>query len=330
MFNYINPSKENIMIRQRTNFKTVKSATQISEAAAFSRHESVCPDSSGCPRGSAAGGAGKYHRARLRSLVRFLPAAGLALTLLLASGCAHLAIDQQGAWTGPLPQPVTVKEAARIEPPWYGKVVAPFFITLFSGSRIGLEYNEGRTVRTTEYIRGIPYAGMVVLPYFCYESLTKETMQGVANDKGIDKRRERKYRAVIRRLEHDGRGEEANFLKVHDPFDPVNHPPNPLARMPRENLKGTKGVIKTLWVELAIGHRNSLERNESRGVRKLEYWHPLILTRIYEAFEAGAGRRMEDVAEKEGLDERWLPKPASQAELPDRIKEQASPRVTAN
>ncbi|MBI4326486.1 MAG: hypothetical protein HY674_14650 [Chloroflexi bacterium] len=266
----------------------------------------------------------------LRRLGRILSLAALVLTVTLATGCAHLAIDKKGTWTGPLPQPVTVKEAARIEPPWYGKVVAPFFLTLLSGSRVGMEYNEGRIVRTTEYIRGIPYAGMVVLPYFCYESLTKETMQGVANAKGIDKRRERKYEAIIQRLEQDARTEEAAYLKAHSPFDPANHPPNPLAKMPPENLRHTKGVIKTLWVELAIGHRNSLERNESRGVRKLEYWHPLILTRIYEAFEAGAGRRMEDIAEKEHLDERWLPKPAKQAELLDRAEKQSPAGVTAN
>lgn len=236
---------------------------------------------------------------------------GILVLALLSTGCARLPINQQGTWTGPLGKPVSVTEAARIKPPWYGQVVAPFFLTLMSGSRIGLEYNEGRTVRTTEYIRGIPYAGMVVLPYYCYESLTKETMQGVANQSGIDGRRQRKYEAIIQRLELDGRMIEADHLKAHSPFDPVNHPPNPLAKLPPENLQGTKGVIKTLWVELAIGHRNSLERTEGRGVRKLEYWHPLILTRVYEAFEAAAGRRMEDIAGKERLDERWLRKPTT-------------------
>jgi hypothetical protein len=247
--------------------------------------------------------------------INFLVGAALGATLLF-TGCARLPINKQGAWAKPVAPQITVKEAARIEPPWYGKVVAPFFITLFSGSRIGLEYNEGRTVRTTEYIRGIPYAGMVVMPFYCYESLTKQTMQGVANKSGIDERRQRKYEAIIQRLGQDGRVDEADYLKVHSPFDPANHPPNPLAKMPPENLQHTKGVIKTLWVELAIGHRNSLERDESRGVRKLEYWHPLILTRIYEAFEAAAGRRMEDIAEKEHLDERWPPKPPDESTRP--------------
>lgn len=235
-----------------------------------------------------------------------------SLIAIISTGCAHLPIDGKGTWTGPLPSPpVTVKEAARIEPPWYGKVAAPFLLELLSGNRVGMEYNEGRTVRAPEYIRGIPYLGWAMLPYFCYESLTKETMQQVANKSGIDKRRERKYGAIIQRLEQDGRPEEAAYLKNHSPFDTTNHPPNPLAKMPPENLRHTKGVIKILWVELAIGHRNSLERNESRGVRKLEYWNPLILPRIYEAFEAGAGRRMEDIADTEHLDERWLIKQQS-------------------
>ncbi|MBI4657577.1 MAG: hypothetical protein HY735_01800 [Verrucomicrobia bacterium] len=247
---------------------------------------------------------------------RVLAAITASLCSIFSTGCAHLPIDKSGTWTGPLPQPVTVKEAARIKPPWYGKAAAPFLLDFFSGSRVGLEYNEGRTVRTTEYIRGIPYLGLVMLPYFCYECLAEETVQGVANKSGIDKRRQRKYEAIIQRLEQEGQTQEAVYLKAHSPFDPANHPPNSLARMPSKNLKGTKGVIKTLWVEMAIGHRNGLERNESRGIRKLEYWHPLILTRIYEAFEAGAGRRMEDIAEKEHLDERWLPKSAQAVSEP--------------
>jgi hypothetical protein len=244
------------------------------------------------------------NRARLNLLL-----GGVSLITIFSTGCAHLPIDKQGTWTGPLPQPVTIKTASRIEPPWYGKVVAPFLLELLSGSRVGLEYNDGRTVRGTEYVRGIPYVGYLVLPYFCYESLTHETMQRVANWSGIDKRRQRKYDAIIKRLDQDGRAHEAEYLKIHDPFNPTNHPPNPPARRPANDFRGTKGVVATLWVELAIGHRVSLERNESRGVRKIEYWNPLILPRIYEAFQAAAGVRMSDVVEKEHLDERWLPKP---------------------
>lgn len=294
------------MITPQAHFRTIRAATATSGGVRGDSENPVAQN-------------------RLKPLGRLLPLAAAALTLLLATGCAHLAIDKHGTWTGPLPQPVTVKEAARIEPPWYGKVVAPFVITLFSGSRVGLEYNDGRIVRTSEYLRGVPYVGYLVMPYFCYEALKKETMQGVANKSGIDKRRERKYKAIINRLEQDGRTEEAVSLKAHNPFDVANHPPNPQARMPRENLKGTKGVIKTLWVELAIGHRNSLERNESRGVRKLEYWHPLVVTRLWEAFEAGAGLSMEDIAEKEHLDERYLPKPTPEVTVTARPRLQ-SPR----
>jgi hypothetical protein len=231
-------------------------------------------------------------------------------SLLVAAfsvGCAHLPIDKRGAWNGPLPDPVTVKEAARVERPWYGKAVAPFALTLISGSRIGLEYNEGRNVRATEIIRGIPYLGYTIIPYWCWEALTKKQMQPVANKSGIDKRREQKYAAIIKRLERDGRCEEAEYLQTHSPFDPANHPPNPLAQIPGTELQGTWNKTKVFYFEMAIGHRPTLERNESRGLRKLEYWHPLILTRIWEAFEAGAGKRMEDIAEAERLDERWLP-----------------------
>lgn len=231
---------------------------------------------------------------------------GTALVSVFSIGCTHLPIAKDGAWRGSLPEAVTVKEAARVDRPWYGKAAAPFAITLIAGSRTGLEYNEGRDLRPAEYIKGIPFVGLITLPYFCWESLSKKSMQRVANQ-GMDKRRQRKYEAIIKRLEQEGRMNEADFLKVHSPFDPANHPPNPSARMPKQNLNGVWGIAKTLWVELAIGHRESLERNESRGVRKLEYWHPLLLTRIWEAFEAGAGRNMEDIAEKEHLDVRWLP-----------------------
>lgn len=195
---------------------------------------------------------------------------GSVLIAAFAGGCTHLPITRDGTWQGPLPQPVSVKEAARVERPWYGKTVAPFAVTLLSGSRTGLEYNEGRDLRPAEYVKGIPWVGLVTLPYFCWESLSKKTMQNVANQKKMDLRRQRKYDAIIKRLEQDGRVQEAAHLKARDPFDPAHHPPNPLAKMPKKNLNGFRGNVKTLWVELAIGHRDSLERNESRGVRKLE------------------------------------------------------------
>ena len=75
--------------------------------------------------------------------------------------------------------------------------------------------------------------------------------------------------------------------------------------------------MKIGYVDLLIGHREALARNESRGLRKLEYWHPLYVTRIWEAFEAAFGHRMEDIAEEEHLDEAWLPE-----EPPDPVPEQ--------
>lgn len=234
--------------------------------------------------------------------------AGLFLTGF-SSGCAHLPIDHQGVWTGPLPErSITVTEAARVSPPWYGRVFAPFLLEILSGGRVGLEYNEGRTVRASEYIRGIPIVGWITVPYWCFEALTNSRMQAVANKQGIDSRRQRKYDSVVKRLDQDGRTQEAQYLRDHSPFDPANHPSNPLAQMPPEHLRGFKNKMKIGWVELTIGHRIALERNESRGLRKIEYWHPLLVPRFWEAFEAAFGRRMEDIAEEEHLDERWLPK----------------------
>ncbi|PIW65423.1 MAG: hypothetical protein COW12_01945 [Candidatus Omnitrophica bacterium CG12_big_fil_rev_8_21_14_0_65_45_16] len=232
------------------------------------------------------------------------------MMIILTAGCSHLPVSEKGVWTGALPDSITVKEAARVERPWYGKGVAPFVITVLSGARVGLEWNEGRNMRASEVIRMVPYIGLLSLPYWCYEVVSEHTMQQVANDSGIDKTRQRKYEAVIKRLEQDGRSEEAEYLKGHSPFDLANHPPNPLAKMPKENLDGFWNNTKMLVIDLLVSHRITLERTEGRGLRKLEYWHPLYVTRIYEAFEAAFGRKMEDIAEKARLDEAWLPKEA--------------------
>ena len=230
------------------------------------------------------------------------------LSVLFFVSCAPLPISEDGLWTGPLPDEISVKEAARIQRPWYGRGLAPFLLTLFAGSRTGLEWNEGRNVRATELIRSLPYVGLVVVPYWCYEALSEQTMQSVANESGIDENRQRKYEAIVKRLVQDGRTEEAEYLGSHSPFDPNNHPPDPAARMPEGSLDGFWNNMKIGYVELLIGHREALERNESRGLRTLEYWHPLYVTRIWEAFQAASGDRMEDIAEDEHLDETWLPK----------------------
>jgi hypothetical protein len=234
---------------------------------------------------------------------------GILLPVALLTSCATLPIDQAGVWRGGIPQEkITVREAARVERPVAGKVVAPFALTLLSGSRTGLEWNEGRDLRATEIINGIPFVGYITLPYWCYEALTGAKMQPVANHSKIDARRERKYLAVIERLKEEKRAEEAQFLAANNPFKPENHPPNPLATIPAEEIAGVWGKTKIITTELFVGHRVALERNESRGLRKLEYWHPLLVTRLWEAFEAGAGKRMEDIAVEENLDERWLEK----------------------
>ncbi len=216
-------------------------------------------------------------------------------------------VSEEGVWTGPLPDNITVKEAAHVNRPWYGKGLAPFLLTIMSGSRVGVEWNEGRGVRLSELFRGIPIAGYLVIPYFCFEAFSEKTMQNVANKNGIDKHRQQKYEAIIARLDRDGRIKEAESLRSHNPFDPANHPRNPLAKMPKENLDGFGNNMKIAFIDLFVGHRNALERNESRGLRKLEIGHPIFITRIWESFEAAFGRRMEDIADKENLDTEWLP-----------------------
>ena len=230
------------------------------------------------------------------------------VAVIPAAGCSHLPISEEGVWTDPLPETITVKEAARVERTWYGKGLAPFVFTVFGGARTGLEWNEGRDLRGTEVLRMIPYIGLLSIPYWCYEALSEKTMQRVANQSGVDGRRQKKYEAIIERLDREGRTQEAEYLRIHSPFDPANHPPNPLAKMPKENLDGFWNNMKMVYLELLVSHRITLERSEGRGMRKLEYWHPFLVTRVYEAFEAAFGRKMEDIAEKARLDEAWLPK----------------------
>jgi len=254
----------------------------------------------------------RTRRVPLRSAVRWIVYPAF---LLFAAGCAHLPVDKRGVWQGQLPEPpIQVKEAARVERPWYGKGVAPFAFTLISGTRTGLQWNEGRNLRLSEVVRGIPIAGWITVPYWCYEALTEQTMQRVANRTGIDETRKEKYHAIIKRLSQEGRNEEARRLEANSPFILANHPPNPAARIPPEKLDGFWNNTKLLATELLIGHRVALERNESRGIRKLEYFHPLILTRIWEAITAARGAKMEDIADRENLDEAYLPEHTSESQ----------------
>jgi hypothetical protein len=147
-----------------------------------------------------------------------------------------------------------------------------------------------------------------MVPIFCYETFAEKSMQQVANKMGIDRRRQAKYEAHIAQLEANGQHEEAAYFRRINPFDPENRPPDPMARIPKEELDGFKGNFKAAWVEMIVGHRAALERTEGRGLRKLEKVYFLIIPKLYEAFEAMFGRSMEEIARKEGLDEVWLRK----------------------
>ena len=192
----------------------------------------------------------------------------------------------------------------------------PFLLTILVGNRVGLEWNDGRNVRKIEYVRGVPYVGWAMVPLMCIETFSEKSMQEVANREGIDRKRQAKYEAHISQLEADGQHEEAAYLRRVDPFDPDNRPPDPLARIPKEELDGFKGNFKAFWVEMIVGHRAAQERMEGRGLRKLEKIYFLIFPKLIEAFEAMFGRSMEEIARKEGLDEVWLRKrlKAQQAE----------------
>lgn len=184
----------------------------------------------------------------------------------------------------------------------------PFALTLLSGSRVGLEWNDGRNVRLTEIIRGIPYVGWLIVPFYCYETFAEKDMQSIANRTGIDRKRQAKYEKHIAALEAAGQDEEAAYFRRVNPFDPENRPPDPLARIPKQELDGFKGNFKAFWVEMMIGHRPALERVEGRGLRTLEKFHFLVLPKVYEAFEAMFGRSMEEIARRQALDTVWLRK----------------------
>jgi len=200
----------------------------------------------------------------------------------------------------------------------------PFLLTLVVGNRVGLEWNDGRNLRRLEYVRALPYAGWTVVPIFCIETFSEQSMQQVANREGIDRWRQAKYEAHIADLEASGQHDEAAYFRRINPFDPENRPPDPMARIPKEELDGFKGNFKAFWVEMLVGHRAAQERIEGRGLRTLEKVYFLLLPKVYEAFEALAGRSMEEIALKEGLDEVWLRKRLKEQQRAGSVRDEVS------
>lgn len=200
---------------------------------------------------------------------------------------------------GPNVQAMAAEEVALPDPLQFEerKGWKPFWATIFMGNRIGLEYNEGRNFRGVEIIRGIPIIGFIVmLPKFCAEALSLNGMQHIANETGIDEPKRLRYEESVARLRRDGNHETANLLLARSPLDENNYP---------YREKKLSNRLKSGMLELFVGHRDALEWNEGRKIRKVEWASILIVPRIFPAIEAYKGKRMSDVAVAEKLDEKF-------------------------
>jgi len=184
----------------------------------------------------------------------------------------------------------------------------PFILGMIVGPRIGLEWNDGRNVRTIEVLRALPYAGNLVGLFLCVEALSGYRMTSVAGETGIDDWRREIYFKRIHKAEEAGDFARAAHLRECSPFDTYNHPANQQAVKPDESTglaKWRSGISGFL-----IDNRVGLEREESRGIRTVEYWSILWLPRIFPAIDAAQGETMSDIAREEHLDTEWLKKDA--------------------
>ena len=208
----------------------------------------------------------------------------IVLTILMSGHSMHAIAAEQLA----VPDPLQFEER---------KGWKPFWATIFMGNRIGLEYNEGRNFRGVEIIRGIPIIGFVVmLPKFCAEALSLNGMQHIANETGIDEPKRLRYEEAIARLQREGNHETADLLLARSPLDENNYP---------YREKKLSNRLKSGMLELFVGHRDALEWNEGRKIRKVEWASILIVPRIFPAIEAFKGKRMSDIAVAEKLDEKF-------------------------
>lgn len=180
----------------------------------------------------------------------------------------------------------------------------PFLLGLFAGPRVALEWNDGRGVRTLELLRSLPYLGNLVGLYLCTEALSGYRMTSVAAETEIDDWRREIYFRRIGKLEAEGHFAEAAHLRECSPFDTYNHPAHPGAVKPDERRGFAKW--KSGLSGLLIDNRVGLEREESRGIRTVEYWSILKLPLIFPAVEAYRGKTMSEVAREQRLDLAWL------------------------
>ncbi|MDO9168192.1 MAG: hypothetical protein Q7U18_03735 [Methylobacter sp.] len=180
----------------------------------------------------------------------------------------------------------------------------PFFLGMIAGPRIGLEWNDGRNVRTLEVLRALPYAGNLVGLFLCVEALSGYRMTSIAGETGIDDWRREVYFKRIHKAEEIGDFAQAAHLRECSPFDTYNHPANKLAVKPDENTGMAKwrSGLSGLFIDNRVG----LEREESRGIRTVEYWSILWVPRIFPAIDAAQGKKMSDIVREEHLDTEWL------------------------
>lgn len=208
----------------------------------------------------------------------------LMLTILMGG----LSIQALGAQSQAAPDLLQFKERRG----W-----KPFWATIFMGNRVGLEYNEGRNFRKSEIVRGIPILGFIVmLPKFCAEALSLNRMQHIANETGIDEPKRLRYEAAVDRLRAAGNHKTADLLLANSPLDESNYP---------YREKKLSNRLKSGMLELFLGHRDALEWNEGRKIRKVEWASILIIPRIIPAIEAFKGKRMSDIARANNLDENF-------------------------
>ncbi len=195
-------------------------------------------------------------------------------------------------------------EQERQQTGFHGGGVTPFLLGVLAGPRIALEWNDGRGIRVIELLRSVPYLGNAVGLFLCVEALSGYRMTAVAAETGIDDWQRGLYFQRIETAESEGRFADAARLRDCSPFDTFNHPPNPDAVKPDERKGFTKW--RSGLAGLLIDNRVGLEREESRGIRTIEYWTILRIPLIVPAIEAFRGKTMSDVVREEGLDAVWL------------------------
>ena len=200
--------------------------------------------------------------------------------------------------------PLSLTGAERQHSGFHPGGVRPFLLGLLAGPRIALEWNDGRGVRTIELLRSVPYLGNAVGLFLCVEALSGYRMTAVAAETGIDDWQRGLYFQRIEVAEKEGQFAEAARLRECSPFDTFNHPPSPAAVKPdeREGFAKWRSGIAGLLIDNRVG----LEREESRGIRTIEYWTILRIPLIVPAIEAYRGKTMSEVVRAEGLDAAWL------------------------